>query len=179
STPTEHVVAVEAGAGVTPGSTDGTAYTHYGLEAGLYRYFGLGTAPGNGATATPLPISSPAGAPPTVSSFTPSSGPAGATVTINGDAFTGATAVMFNGAAAGDELEPSNDPGFGTSPSTSLPAGTTSYKDTGLGSAVYYYRLSAHNSGGQSPYAAASAATISYAALVAGRPGLQGQWRLG
>jgi hypothetical protein len=54
--PTEHVVTVEAGAGVTPGSTDGTAYTHYGLLAGLYRTFGLGTAPNNAATATPLPF---------------------------------------------------------------------------------------------------------------------------
>jgi hypothetical protein len=58
STPSEHVVALAAGAGVTPGSTDGTAYTHYSLEAGLYNYFGLGTAPNNGATATPLPIPS-------------------------------------------------------------------------------------------------------------------------
>src|SRR6185437_15338540 len=63
TTPAEHVVALEAGAGVTPGSTDGTAYTHYGLEAGMYGYFGLGTAPNNGATATQLPLSSPAPAP--------------------------------------------------------------------------------------------------------------------
>jgi hypothetical protein len=62
STPSEHVVALMAGAGVTPGSTDGTSYTHYSLEAGLYNYFGLGTAPNNGASATPLPIP---GAPPT------------------------------------------------------------------------------------------------------------------
>ena len=56
TTPPEHLVALEAGAGVTPGSTDGTAYTHYGLEAGLYHYFGLGAAPNSGATATPLPF---------------------------------------------------------------------------------------------------------------------------
>ena len=56
TTPPEHLVALEAGAGVTPGSTDGTAYTHYGLEAGLYRYFGLGAAPNNGAAAIPLPF---------------------------------------------------------------------------------------------------------------------------
>ena len=75
TTPPEHVVALEAGAGVTPGSTDGTAYTHYGLEAGLYQYFGLGTAPGNGATATPLPIPSPTPpSPPAVSSVSPASG---------------------------------------------------------------------------------------------------------
>ena len=52
----EHVVTLEVGAGVTAGGIDGNAYSHYSLEAGLYKYFGLGTAPNNGATATPLPI---------------------------------------------------------------------------------------------------------------------------
>ncbi len=37
---------------------------------------------------------------PTISSFTPASGPVGTLVTINGTSFTGATAVMFNGKAA-------------------------------------------------------------------------------
>ncbi len=253
TTPPQHVVALEAGAGITPGSHDSTAYNHYGLEAGLYRYFGLGSAPNSGATATPLPIPSPAGAPPTISSFTPISGSAGITVTISGSAFTGATTVQFNGVAAtftvnsdaeltatvpagassgpitvatpagtgacpgsfavttggtsppaaptnltakpsastvsmswtdsdpavSYRLDRSNDPGFGTYTSVSLPAGTASYRDAGLGSAVYYYRLAAINSGGQSPYASASAATLSYAALVAGRSGLLAYWRLG
>jgi hypothetical protein len=253
STPPQHVVALEAGAGITPGSRDGTAYNHYGLEAGLYRYFGLGSAPNNGATGTPLPIPTPAGAPPTISSFTPTSGSAGITVTINGSAFTGATGVRFNGVAANFtvnsdaqltvtvpaaatsgpitvnspagtgtspgsftvtsggtsppaaptnltthpssstvslswtgsdttssyQLDRSTDPSFGTYTSVSLPPGITSYEDTGLASATYYYRLAAINSGGQSPYALASAATISYAALVSGRPGLLAYWRLG
>jgi len=254
STPQEHVVALEAGAGVTAGSHDGTAYTHYGLEAGLYHYYGLGIAPNNGATATPLPIPSPAGASaPTISSFTPASGPAGSTVTINGSAFTGAAAVRFNGAAANFtvtsstqltatvpagastgpiaidtpagtgtssdsftvtdgvtsppaaptnlaarpsassvslswtdsdptsayQLDRSSDPGFVTHARVSLPAGTTSYTDAGLASAVYYYRLAAVNSGGQSPQVSVGAATLSYAALVAGRPGLLAHWRLG
>ena len=56
TTPPQHIATLEVGAGVTAGSTDGTAYNHYSLEAGLYSYFGLGTAPNNGATATPLPI---------------------------------------------------------------------------------------------------------------------------
>jgi hypothetical protein len=56
TTPPMHVAAIEAGAGVTPGSANGTAYNHYGLEAGMYAHFGLGTAPGGGATATPLPL---------------------------------------------------------------------------------------------------------------------------
>ena len=52
----EHIATLLVGAGVTPGSTDNTLYDHYSLEAGLYQYFGLGVAPGQGATATPLPI---------------------------------------------------------------------------------------------------------------------------
>jgi hypothetical protein len=253
TTPPQHVVALEAGAGVTSGSRDGAPYNHYGLEGGLYRYFGLGAAPNNGAAATALPIPSPAGAPPAISSFTPVSGSAGITVTINGSAFTGATAVKFNGvsasftinsdaqltatvpagAASGPiavdtpagtgtstdsfavtaggtgppaapssltarpsastvslswtdsdttvsyRLDRSNDPGFGTYTSVSLPPGSTSYRDAGLAYAVYYYRLAAINSGGQSPYTSASAATLSYGALVAGRPGLLAYWRLG
>jgi phosphatidylinositol-3-phosphatase len=63
TTPPEHLAAVEVGAGVTPGSTDGTAYNHYGIEAGLYKYFGLGPAPNNGATATPVPFGGPAPSP--------------------------------------------------------------------------------------------------------------------
>jgi phosphatidylinositol-3-phosphatase len=53
---TKHVVMLEVGAGITPGSSDSTRYNHYSLEAGLYKTFNLGTAPNNGATATPLPI---------------------------------------------------------------------------------------------------------------------------
>ncbi|HEX3335941.1 MAG TPA: alkaline phosphatase family protein, partial [Jatrophihabitans sp.] len=75
SAPTEHVATVEAGAGVTPGSTDGSAYTHYGLEAGLYRYFGLGTAPNNGAAATPLPFGSGPGPSPSPSPTSPTPTP--------------------------------------------------------------------------------------------------------
>jgi phosphatidylinositol-3-phosphatase len=76
TTPPEHLVALEADAGVTPGSTDSTAYTHYGLEAGLYRYFGLGAAPNNGATATPLPFASGSPSPsPTPTTTSPSPTP--------------------------------------------------------------------------------------------------------
>jgi hypothetical protein len=63
SGPAEHVVTLEVGAGVTVGGIDGNSYNHYGLEAGLYRYFGLGAAPNNGASALPLPIPA-SGAPP-------------------------------------------------------------------------------------------------------------------
>src|SRR4029450_4176338 len=37
---------------------------------------------------------------PTITSFSPTSGPVGATVTINGTNFTGATSVKFNGVSA-------------------------------------------------------------------------------
>ena len=55
SSSNEQVVTVAYGVGVSQGQ-DSTAYTHASLEAGLYSYFGLGTAPGAGATAAPLPI---------------------------------------------------------------------------------------------------------------------------
>jgi len=132
STPPEHVVALEAGAGVAAGSSDGTAYNHYGLEAGLYNYFGLGPAPNNGATATPLPIPPPVPPPPpAVSSVTPSSGWPGSSVTISGSAFTGATSVTFNGAAAvftvnsDSQITATVPPGATTGPvSVTTPSGT-------------------------------------------------------
>jgi hypothetical protein len=74
TTPPEHIAALAAGAGVMAGSSDGTAYTQYSLEAGLYDYFGLGPAPNNGAAATPLPLSAPAPAP-SPSSTSPSTSP--------------------------------------------------------------------------------------------------------
>jgi hypothetical protein len=51
----EHIVTVIFGAGINS-HTDNTAYTHYGLEAGLYAHFGLGNAPGQGKSATPVVI---------------------------------------------------------------------------------------------------------------------------
>lgn len=55
------------------------------------------TTPGGTATSTASVTFIPA---PTITSFTPTSGGAGATVTITGTNFTGATAVLFNGVAA-------------------------------------------------------------------------------
>jgi hypothetical protein len=51
----QHVYTVEVG-GVAAGTTDATTYDHYGLLAGLYDAFALGTAPNSAATAVPLPI---------------------------------------------------------------------------------------------------------------------------
>src|SRR5207245_2624874 len=64
-----------------------------------------------GATNGPLSVTTAAGTatsgssftvlvPPTITSFTPASGLAGASVTISGTNFTGATAVKFNGTSA-------------------------------------------------------------------------------
>lgn len=114
-----HITTLEVGAGVTAGSTDGAAYNHYNLEAGLYHHFGLGTAPNNGATATPLPVPAGSAPAPTVSSFTPSSGPPGTSVTITGINFTGATAVTFNGAAATFTVN------SGTQVTATVPTGAT------------------------------------------------------
>ena len=52
----EHVLTLEVGAGVAVGGRDSHAYNHYGLCAGLYKAFSLGTPPANCAHATPLPI---------------------------------------------------------------------------------------------------------------------------
>lgn len=51
----EQIMTLTYGVGVSA-AKDATSYTHSSLEAGLYAYFRLGTAPGSGATAKPLPI---------------------------------------------------------------------------------------------------------------------------
>src|SRR3989441_2974378 len=58
--------------------------------------------------------------PPTVTSFTPASGPAGTSVTINGTNFTGASAVRFNGTSASFTVNSA------TAITATVPAGATS-----------------------------------------------------
>jgi len=167
TTPPEHIAALEAGAGVTPGAADNTAYTHYGLEAGLYQYFGLGTAPGNGATAAPLPIPSPTPpSPPTVSSVSPASGWPGSTVTISGSGFTGATAVTFNGTAATFTVT-SDSQISATVPShaTSGPVAVTTPAGTGTSPGSFTVT--------------SSSGPPSYYSLVTSNPSLLDYWRLG
>lgn len=52
----QHIYTLAVGAGVPAGSVDGRRYDLYGLLAGLYDVFDLGTAPNQAATAAPLPI---------------------------------------------------------------------------------------------------------------------------
>lgn len=54
-----------------------------------------GGASGSGSAASPAPNTAPS-----ISSFTPTSGPAGTSVTVNGTNLTGATSVSLNGTAA-------------------------------------------------------------------------------
>jgi IPT/TIG domain/Peptidase M66 len=69
--------------------------------------------------------SSPAPAPknlPSITNFSPTSGPAGTSVTVTGTNLTGATAVSFNGAAAAFQVA------SGTTITATVPAGATSGK---------------------------------------------------
>src|SRR5207247_3621068 len=58
------------------------------------------TTPAGTGTSTSNFTVTPATAPPTITSFTPTSGPVGTVVTITGNNFSGATKVAFNGTAA-------------------------------------------------------------------------------
>ncbi len=60
---------------------------------------GVTTTAGAASSAADFVVTTPV-PPPTISSFTPASGPAGATITIGGMNFNGATAVTFNGIPA-------------------------------------------------------------------------------
>ncbi len=51
-------------------------------------------------TSQPVTVTVSNASPPTITSFTPASGPVGTSVTINGTNFTGTSAVLFNGTSA-------------------------------------------------------------------------------
>src|SRR5206468_13109983 len=73
-----------------------------------------------GNTATAAAVSVTVVRAPTITSFTPTSGPVGTSVTISGTDFTGATAVMFNGVSA-DPFTVTSD----TAIQDTVPAGAT------------------------------------------------------
>ena len=66
---------------------------------------------------SPAPVGSPPPSPPSITSFTPTSGPVGTTVTLTGTGFSGATTVSFNGTPA--SFTATSD----TSISTPVPSG--------------------------------------------------------
>src|SRR5437762_6491921 len=74
------------------------------------------TSDGTASSAASFTVTNP----PTISSFTPSSGPVGTSVTINGTNFTGASAVLFNGTSASFTV------GSATAITATVPAGATS-----------------------------------------------------
>jgi len=86
----------------------------------------------SGATSGPIRVTTPGGtatsasgfvvtaSAPTITSFSPASGPVGTTVTISGTNFSGATAVRFNGVSA------SFTAGSATSITATVPSGATS-----------------------------------------------------
>jgi hypothetical protein len=87
---------------------NGTAAVNYTVDSDLELH---ATVP-EGATTGPISVTNPYGTAtgsspfavttpptPTISSFTPTTGPAGTSVDIQGATFTGATSVMFNGTA--------------------------------------------------------------------------------
>ncbi|GAB2964701.1 hypothetical protein GCM10027048_37650 [Hymenobacter coalescens] len=78
---------------------------------------GVNTGGSTGFSATNFTVTAPA---PTISSFTPASGPAGTSVTLTGANFTGATAVRFNSLAATFTVNSA------TQITTSVPTGATS-----------------------------------------------------
>src|SRR5437870_4014154 len=71
-------------------------------------------------SSNPVTVTVSNASPPTVASFTPSSGPVGASVTINGTNFTGASAVRFNGTSASFTVNSA------TAITATVPSGATS-----------------------------------------------------
>jgi hypothetical protein len=82
---------------VVNSSTDISAHVPTGATSG---FITVTTPNGTGQSSTQFTVSGGGGNPPTVTSFSPTSGPVGTNVAITGTNFTGATSVTFNGTAA-------------------------------------------------------------------------------
>ncbi len=116
---------------VVNSSTDISAHVPNGATSGL---ISVSTPNGTGQSLTSFTVTGGGGGnPPTVSSFSPTSGPVGTNVSITGANFTGATGVMFNGTAASFTFNSD------TSISAHVPTGATTGPiavTTGLGTGV-------------------------------------------
>ena len=82
-------------------SVSGSSYADTGLSAGTsYSYRVRATDAAGNLSAYSNVASATTQAPPTITSFSPTSGPVGSSVAISGTSFNGATAVTFNGVSA-------------------------------------------------------------------------------
>jgi hypothetical protein len=113
--------------GATSVAFNGTAATTFTVNSAtqITATVAAGTTTGTISVTTPGGTATSATSftvllPPTITSFTPTSGPVGTSVAITGTNFTGATAVSFNGTAAGSFTVNS-----ATSISATVAAGTT------------------------------------------------------
>jgi hypothetical protein len=95
----QQITTLEFGQGVSSGTNNGS-FNHFNLLAGLETAFGVPLIAG-AIGKTPLPIGSTPPPLPTITSFSPPSGPVGTSVTINGTGFTGASDVKFHGTSVG------------------------------------------------------------------------------
>jgi hypothetical protein len=107
------------------------------------------TSNGSGSSATNFTVTS-SGSPPVVSSFSPTSGPVGTTVAINGSNFTGATKVTFGGTAASYFVNSS------VKITASVPAGAVTGKiavttGNGTGTSVSNFTVTGGGGGGGAP----------------------------
>ena len=105
---------------VVNSSTDITAHVPAGATTGQ---IAVTTSSGTGSSSSSFTVTGGGGggSPPTVSSFTPTSGPVGTSVSITGSGFTGATSVTFGGTPAVSPTVNSD-----TSITATVPGGATS-----------------------------------------------------
>jgi hypothetical protein len=104
---------------VVNSASDISAHVPTGASSGT---ISVTTSQGTGTSSTSFTVTGGAN-PPTVTSFTPASGPVGTNVSITGTGFLGATSVAFNGTAASNYTVNSD-----TSINANVPSGATTGK---------------------------------------------------
>jgi hypothetical protein len=104
---------------VVNSATDITAHVPTGATTGP---IAVTTASGTGTSSTSFTVTGGGGNPPTVTSFSPGSGPVGTQVDVKGTNFTGVTQVTFNG---------TSDPSYVVNSSTDITAHVPTGASTG------------------------------------------------